>query len=219
MKISLHSIAALAVIAISAVTAQAQTAPKILVVDLAKLFDNNWKTLDQKAKIGADQQKAQDQLAQLQKEGTALVDQLKALQDQTKNPVTTPEAKAKVQADSQKLFEEIQKKRNEVTTFTQNTTNTLQQRFQTFKTMLLEEITKAATAVAQKKGATFLLDKSGPTIVGVSNILYSDPSLDITDEVMAELNKDRPAPAAVAAPAAQAQESSDAPKITVPGSK
>ena len=58
---------------------------------------------------------------------------------------------------------------------------------------MVEEITKIAVEIAKKKGATFLLDKSGPTLVGVSNVLYFDPSLDITDEVMAEINKDRPA--------------------------
>ena len=57
---------------------------------------------------------------------------------------------------------------------------------------MIEEITKTATEIAKKHGATILLDKSGPTLVGVSNVLYFDPSLDITEEVMAEINKDRP---------------------------
>jgi outer membrane protein len=89
---------------------------------------------------------------------------------------------------------------------------------------MIEEITKSAVEIAKKKGATFLLDKSGPTLVGVSNILYFDPSLDITDEVATELNKDRPAataaPAAstTATPAAPAA-TGDSPKITVPGIK
>ena len=86
---------------------------------------------------------------------------------------------------------------------------------------MIEEITKVAVDIAKKKGATFLLDKSGPTLVGVSNILYFDPSLDITDEVMAEINKDRPAmtpaPAATSAAPAAAPASTDSPKITVPG--
>jgi outer membrane protein len=81
---------------------------------------------------------------------------------------------------------------------------------------MIEEISKVAVEIAKKKGATFLLDKSGPTLVGVSNILYFDPSLDITDEVMAEINKDRPAvtptPVSATAPA-----TGDMPKITVPG--
>ena len=75
--------------------------------------------------------------------------------------------------------------------------------------------------IAKKHGATFLVDKSGPTLVGVSNILYFDPSLDITDEVATELNKDKPAASATpaASTAAPAPAAGDSPKITVPGIK
>ena len=130
---------------------------------------------------------------QITKDGNALVEQFKELDEQSKNPTATAEAKAKAQAEAQKKYDEIQQKRSEQNSFVQNTRNTLQQRFQTFKTLMIEEITKTAVEIAKKKGATFLLDKSGPTLVGVSNILYFDPSLDITDEVAAEINKDRPA--------------------------
>jgi outer membrane protein len=194
------------------------------VVDLAKLFDNHWKTQEQQAKLQADEAKAQDQLAQITKDGNALVEQFKELDEQSKNPTATAEAKTKAQGEAQKKYDEIQQKRSEQNSFIQNTRNTLQQRFQTFKTLMIEEITKSAVEIAKKKGATFLLDKSGPTLVGVSNILYFDPSLDITDEVATELNKDRPAataaPAAstTATPAAPAA-TGDSPKITVPGIK
>ena len=221
MKKSIQSLFAVAALAFSALTVQAQTGPKILVVDLAKLFDGHYKTQEQLAKLQADESKAQDQLAQITKEGNALVEQYKELDEESKNPTATAEVKAKAQSDAQKKYEEIQQKRGEQNSFIQNTRNTLQQRFQTFKTLMIEEITKVAVDIAKKKGATFLLDKSGPTLVGVSNILYFDPSLDITDEVMAEINKDRPAmtpaPAATSAAPAAAPASTDSPKITVPG--
>ena len=81
---------------------------------------------------------------------------------------------------------------------------------------------------AKRQGATLLLDKSGPTLIGVSNIIYADASYDITDEVLKEINKDRPAavtapaapaPSAPAASAPAADSSSDSPKITLPGVK
>lgn len=221
MKKSIQSIVAVAAIAFSALTTHAQTAPKILVVDLAKLFDNHWKTQEQQAKLQADETKAQDQLAQITKDGNTLVEQFKELDEQAKNPAATAEAKAKAQADAQKKYEEIQQKKSEQNSFIQNTRNTLQQRFQTFKTLMIEEITKTAVEIAKKHNATFLVDKSGPTLVGVSNILYFDPSLDITDEVATELNKDKPAASATpaASTAAPAPATGDSPKITVPGIK
>jgi outer membrane protein len=220
MKKPIQSILAGAAIALTALTSHAQSSPKILVVDLAKLFDNHYKTQEQQAKFQADEAKAKDQLDQISKEGNALVEQYKELDDQSKNPTATAEAKAKAQADAQKKMEEIRQKQSEQQSFIQSTRSSMQQRGQTFKTLMLEEITKVCVEVAKKHGATFLFDKSGPTLVGVSNVLYYDPSLDITDEVMAEINKDRPAvtptPVTSTAPA-EAPAGSDAPKITVPG--
>jgi outer membrane protein len=219
MKKSLQSLVAVAALALTTMTAHAQSAPKILVVDLSKLFDNHWKTQEQQAKLKVDGTKAQDQVAQLQKDGNALVAEFKELDEQSKNPTATAEAKAKAQADAQKKYDEIQQKQGELRSFAQTTQNTLRQRFETFKTLMLEEITKTAADIAKKHSATFLIDKSGPSLIGVSNILYFDPSLDITDEVMAELNKDRPATAPAAAtgsPSATAP-AADSPKITVPG--
>ena len=212
MKKSIQTLVAAAAIALTTLTTHAQTAPKILVVDLAKLFDGHWKTQEQQAKLKADGAKAQDQVAQLQKDGNALVDQFKELDEQSKNPTATAEAKAKAQTDAQKLYDQIQQKRSELNSFAQSTQNTLRQRFETFKTLMIEEISKVAVDIAKKKGATFLMDKSGPTLVGVSNVLY----FDITDEVSAELNKDRPAvtPTATSSSAAPA---SGSPSITVPG--
>jgi outer membrane protein len=220
MKKPIQSILAIAALALPALTTHAQNAPKILVVDVAKIFDGHYKTQEQQAKLQADEAKAQDQMSQITKERNALIEQFKELDEQTKNPAATAEAKAKAQGEAQKKYEEIQQKTTEQNSFYQNTSNTLRQRFQTFKTLMVEEITKIAVEIAKKKGATFLLDKSGPTLIGVSNILYYEPSLDITDEVMAEINKDRPAvtptpTTATAAPAAPA--AGETPKITVPG--
>jgi outer membrane protein len=222
MKKSLQSLVAVAVLALTSLTAHAQTSPKILVVDLEKLFNGHWKTQEQQAKLNADRAKAQDQVAILQKDGAALVEQFKELDEQSKNPTATAEAKTKAQGDAQKKYDEIQQKQSEARSFIQTTQNNLRQRFDNFKTLMLDEITKVAVDIAKKHGATFLVDKSGPTLVGVSNILYFDPSLDITDEVSAELNKDRPAVTPTAttpgtAPATTAPATGDSPKITVPG--
>ena len=216
MKKPITSLLAAAALVLPALATHAQTAPKILVVDMAKIFDGHFKTQEQQAKLQADEAKAQDQMNQITKERNALVEQFKELDEQSKNPAATAEAKAKAQGEAQKKYEEIQQKNSEGNSFAQNTTNTLRQRFNTFKTLMLEEITKISVEVAKKHGATILLDKSGPTVLGIPNVLYYDPSLDITDEVVAEINKDRPpvtpTPTAAAAPA-----TGDMPKITVPG--
>lgn len=217
MKTSLKFFFALAVAGVLAVAAQAQPAPKVFVVDMAKLYDGHFKTEEQNAKLKADQQKAEEELQKLNAEGNALVEQFKKLEEQVNNPTLSADAKTKTQQELQAKGQEIQRKQAEVNQFRGNTQRSLQQRINNFKQFMLEEISKVAVDIAKKKGATLLLDKSGPTLIGVPSLLYFDASYDLTEEVSKELNKDRPAGSAAAAPAAKP--AGEAPSVSFPGSK
>lgn len=228
MKKSIQLLVATAALGAFSLAAQAQPAVKILIVDMAKIYDGHYKTLEQNAKIQADDQKAQEEVDKMNKEGNVLVEEYKTLNEQANNPALTAEAKSKSQNEAQRKLEAIQVKQREVQTFIQNTRNSLQQRLQTFRSLMLEEISKIATEVAKRRGATLLLDRAGPSLIGISAIVYSDPAYDITEEVMKEINKDRPAGAPTAAPAAAAPASTPAagaapaggaPKVTFPGTK
>lgn len=223
MKNSLSSLVAIAAFAAFAVGASAQPAVKIAVVDMAKLYDTHYKTVEQNAKIQADDQKAQEEVEKMNTAGNALVEEYKGLNEQLNNPALSTEAKNKAQDAAQKKLEQIQGKQREVQTFIQNTRNTLGQRLNTFRALMLEEISKIASEVAKRKGVTVLLDRAGPTGIGISNIIHIDPAYDITEDVLKEINKDRPAgapvaPAPAAAPAAGSS-GTGSPALTVPGLK
>ena len=211
MKKSIQTLIAVAAFGALSLAASAQPAVKLLVVDMAKLYDSHYKTVEQNAKIQADDAKAQEEVDKMNKEGNALVEEYKSLNDQSNNPTLTSDAKGKAQGEAQKKLEAIQTKQREVQGFIQNTRNSLGQRLNTFRSLMLEEISKLATEVAKRKGGTVLLDKAGPTGIGISSLIYADAGYDITDDVLKEINKDRPANA-TAAPAA-----TPAGGITVPG--
>lgn len=200
----------------------AQPAVKLIVVDMAKIYDSHYKTEEANAKFRDAEQKAQEQVEELNKQGQILVDEYKDLMEQSKSTMLTPEARSKAEADGQKKMEDIQRKQGEVQNFRTNTQRSLQQRIKTHRDLLLEEITKVVNDLAKKQGATLVLDRSGPTLFGIPSVLYSDPSYDITEEVVKEVNKDRPpAPAVkpaapVAAPAAPATAPAAAPAFKVP---
>ena len=182
----------------------AQPAVKLVVADMAKVYDSHYKTEEANAKFRDAEQKAQEQVEELNKQGQTLVDEYKELMEQSKNTVLTADARSKAETDGQKKLEDIQRKQAEVQNFRTNTQRSLQQRIKTHRDLLLEEITKVVNDLAKKKGATLVIDKSGPTLFGIPSVLYSDPGYDITDEVVKEVNKDRPPAAPVAATPAPA---------------
>ena len=214
-----------AILGLAAAPASAQPAPKIVVVEMAKLLDGHYKTEEQNAKLKGDEAKANEELEKINKEGQTLVEQLKKLEEDGKNPALSTEAKEKLQGEMRAKIEEIQKKQNEVQSFRGNTQRSLQQRIQNFRKLMFEEISVTVQDVAKKKGATLVLDKSGPSLIGISPVVYADSAYDITEDVQKELNKGRPAgspaPAATAPAAAPAAKpaAADAPKVTFPGAK
>jgi outer membrane protein len=225
MKTSIKSLLAVLCAGFIAVAAQAESAPKVLVIDLAKIYDGHYKTEEQNAKLKTDQQKAEDDLQKLNTEGNVLVKAFNDLKEQLNNPALSADGKVKAQKDLEEKGQEIQRKQAEVNSFRANVQRSLQQRINNFKQFLLEEINKSAVEIAKKKGATLLFDKSGPSLIGVPSLVYFDASYDITDEVAKEVNKDRPAGSvaapAAAAPAAAAAKpaSAEAPSVSFPSAK
>lgn len=224
MKKITQTLLSLGAFGVAAVFAHAESAPKIVVVDMAKLFDGHYETQAEKLKLDDASKKAQAEIDRMNKEGNALVAEYKELDEQAKSALATAEAKSKAMADAQKKGQEIQAKMQDVNTFANNAKATIQQRIQTFRSMMLEEIAKVVVQVAKRHDATLVLDKSGPSLLGIAPVIYADSSYDITEEVLSEINRNRPAstPAATVAPSVSAPSrapasSTDTPKIVVPG--
>jgi len=219
MKTSFKSILALAAFGASALLSQAQTAPKILVIDLGKVFQGHYKTAQQQDALQAVQQKVEAELGNMNKAINALIEEYKGFDEQAKNPAITADARAKIIADAEKKGAEIQAKQSDAQNYLNNARRQLADQSQAAQNVLVDEISKVATEIAKQKGATLLLNK--PAAV------YADASYDISDEVLAAVNKNKPAdkpatPAAAPAakPAAAAPASGDAaPTVSFPGAK
>jgi len=220
MKKVIHTLIGLVALGIFTATLQAQPVVKLVVVDMMSLFDKHYKTEDINAKFNDVAQKAQEQLDEMNKQMQAVADQYKEMMEQSKNTVLTADARSKAETDAQKKLEDFQRRQADAQNFRNNTQRSLQQRIKNHRDVLLEEIAKVVVDIAKRKGATLVLDRSGPTILGIPSIVYFDPAYDITEEVMQEINKDRPpAPATPAgvSPTATPPVTSNAPaQFTVP---
>ena len=177
MNKMIRTLLTVAALALGSTSLLAQPAVKLVVVDMARVFDNHYKSEEANAKFRDAEQKAQEQAEEIRKQGQTIVDEYKELDEQAKNSLLTPEARSKAQADAQKKLEEIQRKQNELQSFMQNTQRSLQQRIKTHRDLLLEEISKTVADMAKKAGATLVVDKSGPTLFGIPAVVAKGTSL------------------------------------------
>ncbi len=219
MNRSLKSVITAVAFGAAALSLPAQPVLKIVTADMSKLLEGYYKTDEQMAKIRVEQEKAQAELERMSKELQQVIEQYKEAVDQSKSTLLTPEARAKAEADVNQKMEDIRRRQAAGQEYGANAQRQIQQRINTVRSLLLDEIGKKVTEVARTKGATVVMDRTGPTLLGISAVIYVDPAFDITDEVLAEINKDRPAAPAAAAPASPAPGArrTDTPAVTVPG--
>jgi len=174
----------------------AQPALNVATVDMQRLYTGYYKAEASTAKLKEDDKKAKDALDAMVKQRDVLVTDAKALQEQSKNTILSDDARKRAEEDLQKKVGEIQKTEQEIQEFAQNTQRTLQGRMQRDQQAFFEEISKVASEIAKKKGVTLLLNKGADAVV-----VYTDAAYDISDEVLAAINKDRPTPAISLTPA------------------
>ncbi|MDR1788808.1 MAG: OmpH family outer membrane protein [Opitutaceae bacterium] len=209
MKIMTKTTLAIALAGLFAVAAQAQTnAPKIGIVNMATLFDNHYETVAQKAQLEADMQAAEKELQTLNQQGQALVEEVRKIQESAKNPALADSAKQKLEADFQVKVQALQAKQQEVNNFRATTQRAVQERTASFRQLLVGKINEIVKTVASGKGLNIVFDASGNSFNLMPTLVYTNGVVDITGEVQALINKDKPADAPSAAPS-----------VTFPGAK
>ncbi|MCF3651784.1 OmpH family outer membrane protein [Synoicihabitans lomoniglobus] len=192
MKNSLKTLCVLVAFAAAASAGFAQ-APKIAIVDMARLFDSHYKTAEKNVVFQSEQERVKAEINRLNGEGLALQEEAQSIAEQLNNPVLSEDAKVKIQEDARAKVAQLQQKQGEMNALVQNSSESLKKRVMNFRSLLMDEIGKVAVEVAKRQGATLLMDKSGPSLLGMPAVLYYEPSLEITDAVLAEINKTRPA--------------------------
>lgn len=165
---------------------------KVVTVDMAKLYNNYYKTKEANEKLKDSIAQAQGQAEELVEEGKVLAEEFNNLRERINNPALTDEFRNKAKLEAQEKLKVIQEKEREIQQYQLNTERSLQQRQRTHRDLMLDEIKKVTLAIAVSQNASLVFDTSGSSTLGIPNVLYAKPSWDITDDVLAKINEDAP---------------------------
>jgi outer membrane protein len=165
---------------------------KIAVLDMDQIFQNYYKTkiadstLKQQAEIyKAWIKKLNESLAKLEEE-------FKVVRDASQNIALSASERETKRFEAQKKYREIREKQVELEQYTAEKTQQYKQLETQKRDDILGEITKEVKRRATLEGYTLVIDKSGKTLNGIPSIIYSSPTTDITEPVIAELNRGNP---------------------------
>lgn len=174
-------------------TARAQVSGgRIVTVDLNRVFNEYYKTPASTAKLKETAEtfnKEQDELlAQFRK----LSDELAKLQEDQEKPEYTEEVRAQKRKLVRDKLDQIKAKEQEVQNYRRSHAEILQQQQERVRQGIIKEIQEVIAKEARDLGYLYVLDKSGATFNRIPTIIYSQDSLDITEDILKVLNKNAP---------------------------
>ncbi|MGA2604599.1 MAG: OmpH family outer membrane protein [Verrucomicrobiia bacterium] len=185
-----------------ALSASAQVpAGRIVTIDLNKVFNEYYKTPIASAKLKetADtfNKEHDDMMANYKKE----IDELNKLRDDQDKPEYTAEVREQKRKAVADKLTETQKMQRDIDDYRTSHRKILEEQTQRMRQTVLKEIEDVIEKEARDAGYQLVLDKSGNTLNGVPALVYSQDSLEITDDILKILNKNQPKGAEAPKPA------------------
>jgi outer membrane protein len=192
MKNTIIAFVAMSSIAL-AFTASAQApAGRIVIVDLNKVFTDYYKTPIASAKIKDTAESFNKELNEMVDNYKKEIEELNKLREDQDKPEYTAEVREqKRKAVSEKLAE-TQKIQRDLEEYRTSHGKILQDQQLRMRQSIVKEIQDIIDKEAQSAGYQLVLDKSGTTANAVPTILFSQDSMDITDDIIKILNKNQP---------------------------
>jgi outer membrane protein len=175
----------LSIATIFATTSTAGAQTRIGTVDMNKAFTSYYKTKDAEAKLDASRNQATTDLDARTAALRVNMEAITKLEAEAKDP--SKRAAAVKQRDE--ILGKVRELDREVVEFRQNRERQLQEQFLRMRGDLVQEITKVVEAQAKAAGYDLVLDSSTLGISQVKSVIYSSPTVDFTDSVIAELNR------------------------------
>ena len=167
-------------------------APNIGLLDEQEVFKKYAKAVELQADIRKSEESAQASVGERVKVVEQLQADLVGVQKRGQDPMLSENGKKAVEAEFQQKSATFQQRRAELQNFVNEARGAIQQRVGELNKQILSDARAQAEKVAKAKGLQL--------VIGKAPVLFSDASLDVTEDVIKELNAAYKASAPVAVP-------------------
>ena len=162
---------------------------KVGIVDMTRVFGEYYKTKEVEKEIEKKKEIARSEVNERDGELREKMDELKALEKEITDPVSSREVRANAQKKAQKVTEEARAMRDEVLGFARKRELQLLEMSKRKREVILEEIQSVIKSHSTAEGYDFVFDKSSKSTRGISFLLYSKDANDFSSKMITRLNK------------------------------
>lgn len=161
---------------------------RIVGVNLERLFNEYYKTKRADAQLRSQAEEFNKERQTLIAEAEAAQKEFTALRDEAQNPALTEEARAAKRAQAEEKLLAIRNQESKIKQFEELRAKQLEEQSRRMRRGLVEEIREAVRSFAKTRGYDLVLDLSGNSMNGVETVLYASVPMDITREVLEQIN-------------------------------
>ena len=165
---------------------------KIGTVDMNKIFSAYYKTKDAEARINEARNSAKQELDERMDTYKKDLDDISKLNDDIANAALSSEAKAAKSKERDDKIQETKNLEQEITEFRTTREKQLQEQAVRMRNGIVDEITKLVLDRVKTDNYDLVMDRSGLSLNGVPILMYAKDGLDFSDDIITELNKNKP---------------------------
>lgn len=163
---------------------------KLAFVDLEQTFDQYGKTKQADEKLKELAEEFNQDREKMVAEMDQLRDDFNSVRAEALDKALSEEVRTEKRNEAEERLMDIRAQEEKIRRFDQLRAKQLEEQGQRMREGIVEEIQKVIRDYARINGYTVVIDASGKTLNGIEGVLYYDPDLDITREVIEKLNAD-----------------------------
>lgn len=162
---------------------------RIAFLDLEKVFSEYHKTKAADAELRRQAEEFNVERRAMIEKREELREEHNSLREDAMNEALAPQVRAAREEEAEAKTIQIREQEDRIRRFDELRTKQLEDQGRRMRRNIVEEIRKIINEHARERGYAAVIDSSGQSLNGVTTVLYLDPRHDITNEVIALLNK------------------------------
>jgi len=174
----------------SAMSANAQL--KVGTVDMNRIFSSYYKTKDAESRINEARNEAKKELDDRMDTHKKALDEINGINDQLKKSELSKDAKDKLNTSLNQKISDFRTAESEITDFKNTREKQLQEQAVRMRNSIVQEINGLVQAKVKSDNYDLVFDKSGMSLNGVPVLVYSRDAMDFSDDIITQLNKNKP---------------------------
>ena len=165
----------------------------IVFVNMDRIFNEFYKTRLADTQLKEQASQVMDERKKLQSDFERLQGEFNKLRDDAQNTALTEEVRSQRRTSAEEKLVEVRDYESKIRRFDETRRKQMEDQSRRMRKRIVDEIRDTIQIYARNQMYSAVLDVSGQTLNGIETVLYTEPRMDITGEIVDVLNRGRPA--------------------------